>query len=118
MQDSYDKVKEREAIEGLREKALTIVAMELLHPSQHVFPMYMHIAEPESDIYDSAGPQATRDNGMGGRIANNLAASTNERIAALETRAAERELKLQAELEEMKAMLAQLLERDRADTYV
>eukprot|EP01048_Picozoa_sp_COSAG05_P009691 COSAG05_NODE_808_length_7189_cov_16.336530_10_plen_125_part_00 len=48
MQDSYDKVKEQEEIEGLREKGKTIVAMELLWPNSHVFPRFMHLAEPRS----------------------------------------------------------------------
>ena len=53
MQDSYDKVKEREFIEGLHEKARTIVAMELLYPTRHSFPVFMHIAEPDSAMLNS-----------------------------------------------------------------
>jgi hypothetical protein len=110
MQDSYDKVKEREAVEGLHEKAKTIVVMELLHPGRQSFPTYMHIAEPESDMTNITAIKAQRDHGMSGRIADRLAEEMSERLASLEERADARAEALEGRLDELGAMLATLLE--------
>ena len=109
--DSYDKVKEREAIEGLREKARTIVAMELFHPTRHAFPRFMHIAEPESDMINVAALEAKRNHGIGGRITNKMTEMMDERLEEIEKRAAKREAALRGELAEVKGMVAALLER-------
>ena len=61
--------------------------MELLHPSHHAFPRYMHIAEPESELMSHKALEAKRDSGMGGRIADRLALTTDARLDALEQRA-------------------------------
>eukprot|EP01043_Picozoa_sp_COSAG02_P127860 COSAG02_NODE_65268_length_258_cov_0.968553_1_plen_85_part_11 len=45
MGDSYEKVKEREYVEGVRERAITVVDMELRFPTMHEFPKYMLICE-------------------------------------------------------------------------
>ena len=111
MGDSYDKVKEREAIEGLREKARTIVAMELFHPTRHAFPRFMHIAEPESDMINVAALEAKRNHGIGGRITNKMTEMMDERLEEMEKRAAKREAALRGELAEVKGMVAALLER-------
>ena len=46
-------------VEGLREKAKTIVAMELVYPSAHAFPRYMHVAVPEDAMGAPAPPRST-----------------------------------------------------------
>jgi hypothetical protein len=45
MSDSYEKVKESERVEALRERARIIVEAELTHPSWHRYHRYMHIVE-------------------------------------------------------------------------
>eukprot|EP01052_Picozoa_sp_SAG31_P037103 SAG31_NODE_4737_length_2991_cov_1.986169_1_plen_802_part_00 len=84
MQDSYDKVKEHEVVEGLREKGKTIVAMEQLWPRLHTFPKFMHIAMPQSDVVDLETVKRARDQGMGGRISERLSEQFDARISALD----------------------------------
>ena len=50
-------------VEGLREKAKTIVAMELVYPSAHAFPRYMHVAVPEDAMGAPAPPRSTTGTG-------------------------------------------------------
>jgi hypothetical protein len=57
--------------------------MEQLWPTQHTFPKYMHIAVPHSNVADVEAIKNTRDQGMGGRIAERLSADFNSRIGAL-----------------------------------
>ena len=45
MSDSYEKVKESERVEALRERARIIVESELTQPSWHRYHRYMHIVE-------------------------------------------------------------------------
>jgi hypothetical protein len=45
MGDSYEKVKENEAVHALHERAKMIVEMELQHPSWHTFCDFMHVIE-------------------------------------------------------------------------
>jgi hypothetical protein len=125
MSDSYDKVKERELVEGLKEKAKTIVGMELLHPSMHSFPKYMHIAEPESDMINVSQIRTERDNGMSGRIANRLVKEVDERISVLEQHSNQRsavleqqvksveaaQRKMQGDVDEVKQLLTSLIQR-------
>eukprot|EP01047_Picozoa_sp_COSAG01_P044079 COSAG01_NODE_3960_length_5493_cov_2.949203_4_plen_153_part_00 len=115
MQDSYDKVKEREEIEGLREKGKTVVAMEQMWPGQHTHPRYMHIAVPRTNVSDLEEAKRQRDKGMGGRIADRVSADFTQRMGALERKMDARSQDLEAkvdavagEMTEIKALLEKL----------
>merc|ERR1712185_25088 len=45
MGDSYEKVKESERVEALRERAQIIVEVEQTHPRRHTYHKYMHFVE-------------------------------------------------------------------------
>ena len=45
MGDSYEKVKESERVQALRERAQIIVEAELTRPSWHKYHKYMHVVE-------------------------------------------------------------------------
>ena len=64
MGDSYEKVKEREWVEGIRERAKTVVDMELRYPLMHEFPKYMLICEGAELDSGLQQPWA----GVGGRV--------------------------------------------------
>lgn len=76
--------------------------MELFHPTRHEFPLFMHLAEHESDMINVKLLEAKRNIGMGGHIADKLIAVTDAGIKkALDDRALEREQRLQVELGEV-----------------
>jgi hypothetical protein len=121
VQDSYDKVKEREAVEGLREKAKTIVAMEMLHPTMHAFPRYLHVAAAETRMMDVASIRAERDTGMTGRIVERVIREVDEKINRASDLQGQRmaglevtQKRLQIDVDEMKAMLVLLVEQSGA----
>ena len=64
MGDSYEKVKERERVEALRERAQIIVEAERRHPSRHNYHEYMHFVEAA----DSSGPAPQEWEGITGRM--------------------------------------------------
>ena len=64
MGDSYEKVKEGETVEGIKERAKTVVDMELRYPLMHDYPKYMCICEGAEDDTDLPKPWA----GIGGRV--------------------------------------------------
>ena len=123
MQDSYDKVKEREAVEGLREKAKTIMAMELLHPNLHDYPRYMHVAEPETTMTDIGSIQIERDKGITGRIAERVVSEVDEKLLRLNDLHMQRmasleasQRKLQSDVGDIKTLLSEILQSSEHQT--
>lgn len=81
MGDSYEKVKEREAVAALRERAIMIMEMEVQHPTWHRFCTYMHIIEAaDEDSKDEPEWQ-----GITGRT-KQLLDATNARVEAISSR--------------------------------
>ena len=76
MGDSYEKVKEYEAVHALHERAKMIVEMELQHPSWHTFCGFMHVAEA-ADEDSMPAPEWV---GITGRV-KQLLQPTNFRMA-------------------------------------
>ena len=64
MGDSYEKVKENEAVHALHERAKMIVDMELQHPSWHTFCEFMHVIEAA----DEDSKPAPEWEGITGRV--------------------------------------------------
>merc|ERR1712185_891874 len=62
MGDSYEKVKESERVEALRERAQIIVEAERTHPNRQNYHEYMHVVEA-ADSSGVAGPSASRVGG-------------------------------------------------------
>ena len=64
MGDSYEKVKESERVEALRERARIIVEAERTHPGRHNYYRYMHFVEAA----DSSEPAPQEWEGITGRV--------------------------------------------------
>ena len=110
MGDSYEKVKESERVQALRERAQIIVQAERTNPSWHTCHKYMHIAEP-ADISTSDARKNIEWEGITGRVKQLLEMQTAE--ATAETAAMKAELKAQTveakvETAEAKAERAEL----------
>ena len=97
MGDSYEKVKESEWVQALRERAQIIVEAERTHPSWHKYHRYMHIAEA-ADISSSGARRDMEWEGITGRVKQ-----------LLEMQTAEVEAKIEAQTAEVKALLSALL---------
>ena len=97
MSDSYEKVKESERVQALRERAQIIVEAERTHPSWHKYHRYMHIAEA-ADISSSGARRDMEWEGITGRVKQ-----------LLEMQTAEVEAKIEAQTAEVKALLSALL---------
>eukprot|EP01052_Picozoa_sp_SAG31_P016135 SAG31_NODE_1058_length_10121_cov_14.446617_6_plen_125_part_00 len=82
MADSYEKVKENERVEALRERAGIIVDMELKHPSWHVWHDYMHIVEASS--LEDASTEATEWAGITGRVKELLRMQSTHLVAVID----------------------------------
>jgi hypothetical protein len=81
MADSFEKVKESERVEALRERAQIVVDMELHHPNWHTFHKYMHVV----DLVDAnkAPTSESSWDGITGRVKHLLRAemaSTKEEL--------------------------------------
>ena len=114
MGDSYEKVKESERVQALRERAQIIVEAERTNPSWHKYHKYMHIAEA-ADISTSGAQNNLEWEGITGRVKQLLELQTAEVKA--ETAEAKQELKveLKAELAEVKAETADVKENVMAE---
>jgi hypothetical protein len=123
MGDSYEKVKESERVQALRERAQIIVEAERTHPSLHKYHTYMHIAEA-ADVSASGAGRSLEWEGVTGRMKQLLStkAATSEVKAELskikeEIKAETAEVikaetaEIKSELAEVKALLAALLDR-------
>ena len=97
MSDSYEKVKESERVQALRERAQIIVEAERTHPSWHKYHRYMHVAEA-ADISSSGARRDMEWEGITGRVKQ-----------LLEMQTAEVEAKIEAQTAEVKALLSALL---------
>ena len=67
MGDSYEKVKESERVQALRERAQIIVEAERRNPSWHKYHKYMHIVEA-ADISTSSAQKNVEWEGITGRV--------------------------------------------------
>ena len=121
MGDSYEKVKESERMQALRERAQIIAEAERTHPSWHRYHRYMHIAEA-ADISSSGARRDLEWEGITGRVKQLLAVQTaeveakvktevKEQTAEIKAEVKEETAKIKAELAEVKALLVTLLDR-------
>lgn len=109
MGDSYEKVKENEAVHALHERAKMIVEMELQHPSWHTFHEFMHVAEAA----DEDSKPAPEWEGITGRV-KQLLEPTNAKMVEMAGRMDELTGKVDGtrdELKEVRQLLQLLLER-------
>jgi hypothetical protein len=118
MGDSYEKVKESERVQALRERAQIIVEAERTYPSWHKYHRYMHIAEA-ADISSDA-QRSLEWEGITGRVKQLLemqSAEAKAETAAVKAETAEiieaKTAEVKAELAEVKALLAAVLDRTR-----
>ena len=81
MGDSYEKVKESERVQALRERAQIIVEAELTRPSWHKYHKYMHIAEAADIASDTGMSPSLEWEGITGRVKQLLKAE-NSKIKA------------------------------------
>ena len=126
MGDSYEKVKESERVQALRERAQIIVEAERRNPSWHKYHKYMHIAEA-ADISISSAQKNVEWEGITGRVKQLLEMKTAEvkaetaeakveraeLKAELKAELAEVKLELKAELAEVTALLVTLLDHNK-----
>ena len=126
MGDSYEKVKESERVQALRERAQIIVEAERTNPSWQKYHKYMHIAEA-ADISTSDAQKNLEWEGITGRVKQLLEMQTAEaKVERAELKAETAEVKaelkaelkaetaeIKAELAEVKALLGTLLERSK-----
>ena len=131
MGDSYEKVKESERVQALRERAQIIVGAERTNPSWHKYHKYMHIAEA-ADVSTSGAQKNIEWEGITGRVKQllelqtaevkaetaevkaELKAETAQIKAELKSETAEAKVEraeLKAELADVKDLLATLLDR-------
>ena len=80
----------------------------------------MHIAEPETTMTDVASIRAERDTGMTGRIAERVVGEVDEKISRASDAQARRmagleasQKQLQADVDQIKTLLGQLVEQGR-----
>ena len=111
MGDSYEKVKESERVQALRERAQIIVEAERTNPSWHKYHKYMHIAVP-ADISTSDAQKNVEWEGITGRVKQLLEIQTAE-VKAETAEAKVERAELKAELADVKALLATLLDRSQ-----
>ena len=100
MGDSYEKVKESERVQALRERAQIIVEAELTRPSWHKYHKYMHIAEAADIASDTGMSPSLEWEGITGRVKQLLKAENSKIKTELQ--------EAKAELQEVKATLATL----------
>ena len=88
----------------------TIVALELMWPSQHTYAKYMHVAVPAEGNVTASREQLEkqRDRGVGGRIADRVSSDFAQRIGALEDQTKQLDAKVDTVVEEV-AKLGDLL---------
>ena len=106
MSDSYEKVKESERVQALRERAQIIVEAERTHPSWHKYHRYMHVAEA-ADISTSGAKRMLEWEGIIGRVKQLLEMQTAE--AKAET------AEVKAELAKIKAETAEIVKAETAE---
>ena len=124
MGDSYEKVKESERVQALRERAQIIVEAELTRPSWHKYHKYMHIAEAADIASDTGMSPSLEWEGITGRVKQLLKAENSKIKAELqEVRTNQIEMKtnqkemaanqanVTKELAELKALLVAVLDR-------
>ena len=109
MGDSYEKVKESERVQALRERAQIIVGAERTNPSWHKYHKYMHIAEP-ADISTSDAQKNVEWEGITGRVKQLLEIQTAE-VKAETAKVMAENAEAKVERAELKALLAALLDR-------
>ena len=101
--DSYEKVKESERMQALRERAQIIAEAERTHPSWHRYHRYMHIAEA-ADISSSGARRDLEWEGITGRVKQLLAVQTAEvEGRRVDSKFAEAKVDTQSKFEELKS---------------
>ena len=118
MGDSYEKVKESERVQALRERAQIIVEAERTNPSWHKYHKYMHIAEA-ADVSTSGAQKNIEWEGITGRVKQLLELQTAEvKAETAELKAETADAKVErAELKaEFKAELKMELAEVKAET--
>ena len=104
MGDSYEKVKESERVEALRERAQIIVEAERTHPRRHKYHKYMHFVE----VADSSEPAPQEWEGVTGRMKQLLGEVKAEVKAEIKAEVADIKAqgeKLEAGMREIKELL-------------
>ena len=98
MGDSYEKVKEKEAVHALHERAKMIMEMELQHPSWHTFCDFMHVIEAA----DEDSKPTPEWEGITGRV-KQLLEATNARVDSSNAKVDGARREIACVREEMKA---------------
>ena len=118
MGDSYEKVKESERVQALRERAQIIVEAERTHPSWHKYHRCMHIAEV-ADISSSDAQRNVEWEGITGRVKQLLEIQTAEveakTAAVIEAKTAEVKAEVKAKTAELKTETAEVIEAKTAE---
>ena len=110
MGDSYEKVKESERVQALRERAQIIVEAELTRPSWHKYHKYMHIAEAADIASDTGMSPSLEWEGITGRVKQLLKAE-NSKIKTELQEVKANQANVTKELAELKALLVAVLDR-------
>ena len=108
MGDSYEKVKESERVEALRERARIIVQMEKQFPTSHRYCRFMHFVEP-ADI--TGVEQEAMWEGVTKRITQLMAHKLEDSRVALADKQDNLEGQLSSKFEMLDAKVA-MLERE------
>jgi hypothetical protein len=101
MGDSYEKVKESERVQALRERAQIIVEAELTRPSWHKYHKYMHIAEAADIASDTGMSPSLEWEGITGRV-KQLLFPIKAELQEMAANQDEENSKIKTELQEVK----------------
>ena len=82
MGDSYEKVKENERVEAIRERARIVVEMEKRFPTSHHYHSFMHFVE----VADAAGSHDIAWEGATRRVTEVMRAETSQLESELNTK--------------------------------
>ena len=111
MGDSYEKVKEGETVEALRERATIIVEMEKRHPGWHKFHTYLHYIHPVDEYKQNLSSEWQ---GVANRVQQMLSAQSHAQSEELQKVIEAQDEKIAAvhkEIQNLSTQVGELLSR-------